>query len=379
MSRWIILSVLVVALTAAATVVLQTMPASTSKATGVAFPAASSAEKKGPLPKAAVVEGGDLTYRFETKAQRTKFDWEWVIKNVGKAPLTLSLEAPPCSCTVANFQGKDGKTTVSEISVAPGDQIPIHFTWDTRTYDGKYEKPATLLTNDPEHPKFVFAAVGEVRPAIRIFPDPTVTFVEISTDEETHQSPVAVFSYDRPDFKLTSVKSSKPGVVVADWQPLSAEECTNLKAKAGYKVMVSVNRGMALGTFREQLTLATDHPKQPEFSLTVEGKVVGPITVVPERLRWLDIVSSTGGKKEITLLVRGQREVKFEVAHAPKDLKVEVLPSDSLPKVRKYKLTITLPPGAPAGAIDDEIVLKTDHPQASEVRVPTNLLIRDAS
>ncbi len=376
MLRWIILSVLVVALTACATVVLQTLPASTSKATGVAFPTASSSAKKGPLPKA-VVEG-DPVYRFETKAQRTKFDKEWIIKNVGQAPLTLSLEAPPCSCTVANFQGKDGKSKVSEISVAPGDQVPIHFTWDTRTYTGHYEKPAILLTNDPEHPKFKFVAEGEVQPAVVVYPDPTITFLEVSTDEETHRGTVAIFSPDRPDLKLTSVTSSKPGIVVADWKPLTTEECATLKVKAGFMVTVNVNRGLALGAFHEELTVTTDHPKQAEVKLTVAGKVVGPITIVPERLRMLDVVSSTGAKKEITLLVRGKNEVKFEVAKAPEKLKVEILAGDVLPKVRKYKLIVTLPPGTPAGTIEDEIVLKTNHPLAGEVRVPVNVLIRDA-
>ncbi|WP_422927301.1 DUF1573 domain-containing protein [Singulisphaera sp. PoT] len=377
MSRWIILSVLVIAITAGATVMFQMLPASTTNSTGVAFPTATGTPAaKGPQPKA-VVEG-DPQYNFGTKAQHTKFEKEWFIKNEGKAPLRLSLEAPPCSCTVANFQGKDGKSSVSEISVEPGDKVPIHLTWDTRSYNEHYKKPATLLTNDPERPKITFTAEGEVRPAVVVYPDANIPLLELTTDEEKHTGKIAIFSPDRPDFKLTGVKTSKPDVISASWKPLTTEEASAIKTKEGFMVEVTIGRGLPLGAFQEELIFTTDHPKQPEVSVKVTGKMVGPVTVVPERLRMTDVAGNAGGSKELTILVRGQKDVKFDVMHAPKGLKVEVLEGTHLPKVRKYRMIVTIPPGTPAGTIEDEIILKTDHPLAAEIKVYANLLIRDA-
>src|SRR4051812_30153049 len=105
MTRWILLAVLIVAVTATATVVVQSLPASSS----VGRPQFPVAEKQGPVPK--VVVDGELRYQFGTKAQQSTFAKDWVIKNEGDADLQLRLEAPPCSCTVAGFQTDDGLVT----------------------------------------------------------------------------------------------------------------------------------------------------------------------------------------------------------------------------------------------------------------------------
>ncbi len=62
--RWILLAVLVVGLTATATVVVQSVSLEPSIENGPGFPAA--LDKSGPLPKAVV--DGELTYKFGSKA-----------------------------------------------------------------------------------------------------------------------------------------------------------------------------------------------------------------------------------------------------------------------------------------------------------------------
>ena len=42
----------------------------------------------------------------------------------------------------------------------------------------------------------------------------------------------------------------------------------------------------------------------------------------------------------------------------------------------QYLLTVTVPPGMPPGDIDDQIVLKTDHPKAGEVKIPVAIRIQ---
>ena len=45
-------------------------------------------------------------------------------------------------------------------------------------------------------------------------------------------------------------------------------------------------------------------------------------------------------------------------------------------KAAKYQLTVTVPPGLPAGMMIEDIILKTDHPQAKEVKIPISVLVR---
>lgn len=371
MMRWILLAVLIVGVTAAATVVVQSLPEESAPGR----PRYPVAEAQGPQPKAVV--DGDLTYHFGSKAQQVTFDKAWVIRNEGDADLQLRLEAPPCSCTVAGFQTENGVPTGTAKVIPPKGETKIHFTWQTRENNGKYLKSATILTNDPERPRLEFTAEGEVSPAVMVFPQSVVDFQEISTDEKEHATSILVFSRDKPDFKITKLATSKPQFFDVEQEPMSTAELADLKIEAGHKVTVKAKPGLPLAPFVEELRMETDHPKQPELKLTMTGKVVGPIAVLPERVRLFGIPGQKGGSKEVTLLVRGHRPTRFEVTRSPERFKVDVQPSDNSSKSGKYRLTVTVPAGTPPGTVDDVIILKTDHPQAGELRIPVYGFISD--
>jgi hypothetical protein len=369
MKRWILLAGLVVMLTTAATVAVQFLPEESPAPGGVELPAPSA--DAGPHSKAEVQ--GDLTYRFDTAPQHTTLRKDWVIQNTGEGDLQIKKGPPACSCTITNFEG-DKDTLI----VKPHETATIHLSFETRDYNGRYHKSATVLTNDPQHQSIEFAADGEIHPAVAVYPDPTVNFLEISNDDPDHRAGVAVFSADKPDLKITKLESSRPGVVVVDQAPLTEEDCKKLKVKAGYRINLDVKLGMPLGSFREEVVIGTDHPKQPEIRLTLLGRVVGPITVAPERLWLHNVSSSQGAERELKVVVRRRRATKFEVVRKPEKLKIEVVLNDEGDKTGVYRLVVTVPPGTAPGSVEDLIVLKTDHPLASEVKIPVNIFIRDA-
>ena len=41
----------------------------------------------------------------------------------------------------------------------------------------------------------------------------------------------------------------------------------------------------------------------------------------------------------------------------------------------RYRMTVKVPPGTATGTVVGEIVLKTDNPKASEVKIPVSILI----
>lgn len=377
MVRWILLAVLVVALTTTATVVVQGLPSEMTKpGSGPAYPAVP-AGTKGPKPVAVVDD--ELTYHFGKRPQQTKFSKVWVIKNKGKADLTLEMPDPPCSCTVGSFQDEKGVLTGTKEVVRPGGQKPIKFTWDTRENSGKYVKEASLLTNDPEKPKIVFTADGEVNPAVVVYPPAmsrSIDFFEVTTDEPEHMLSFAIFSPDRPELKVTKLHTSKPNLIVADDVAMPEDLCKQVNVKAGRQINVKVLRGLPLGVFLEELVIGTDHPLQPELRLTVTGKVVGPITMVPERLRLFSADNHAGQVGSITLLVRGQQETHFKVKSKPEHFDVAIGPADKTGKAMKYRVTVTIPPGTPTATVDDTIVLESDHPQARELRIPITGFVR---
>ena len=72
-----------------------------------------------------------------------------------------------------------------------------------------------------------------------------------------------------------------------------------------------------------------------EKKLTVTGRMVGPISTSPLRLRLVPVYSRTGKTDEMRLTVRGLRPTKFTVEHKPEKFQVAVLPSDPSPVLDK--------------------------------------------
>jgi len=369
MKRWIVLAVLVVAITTTATIAVQYLPEDSSSTGNLPYPAAPTSTGPKPL---AVVEG-DMIHQFGLAAQQAKIEKDWVIKNDGEADLILTKGPPPCSCTIADFE--NGKET---ITLKPGARTTLHLIFHTNDYNGTYHKTATVDTNDPLHPTLEFAGEGTIRPSVVLYPPvPTINYLEISNDQDDHRHSVALYSPDRPEIKITQLVSSRPDQIVVTQEPLTAEECKELKIVQGHRININVLGTMPLGAFREEVIVKTDHPKKPELRLTVTGKIVGPISASPERLRLVPVVSRRGATGELKLTVRGQRATRFEVEKKPEKFKVEIAPNDQTSLAGQYRLLVTIPPGMNPEVIMDEIVLKTDHPQAGRVKIPVDVAIEN--
>lgn len=79
--------------------------------------------------------------------------------------------------------------------------------------------------------------------------------------------------------------------------------------------------------------------------------------------------------RDLRLTVRGGRDTHFEVAGAPEPLKVTIVPDEKSGRKGRYRLTVTVPPGAPAGLVNQRIILKTDHPQVGQIEIPVSIYI----
>ncbi|HZW29291.1 MAG TPA: DUF1573 domain-containing protein [Isosphaeraceae bacterium] len=362
MVRWVILAVAVVGLTALATFTVAYLPDSES---GALVPAAT---PKGPQPKVELDQ--PLVYEFGKMSQHSIGKHTWKVKNVGEAELQLWMEGKPtCSCTIAKLE--HGQKAV----VPPGESTDIELEWNTKDFEREnYSQGATFGTNDPGRPLFHLTVAGTVARAVIVLPPQMIQFQTVS-NEETQKARIAVFSPDRPGLKLTKLSTSRPDLIVAQAAPLSPEEAKPLKAEAGYRVTVEIKPGMPEGAFQEELVIQTDHPKQPEVRLALVGRMIGPISVVPEGLRIPDVSSLRGAQRELILLVRGDHQTHFEVAHAPAKFQVEIARDDTPTLKGRYRMTVTVPPGTPPGPIKDSIILKTDHPKAHEVRIPVNIRV----
>jgi hypothetical protein len=365
MLRWIILSVVVVALAAAATLALQYR--SVSGSSGY-LPI--KARTEGPSPKVELV--GNLTHDFGTMSVQKIGTHAWIVSNKGEADLDLWMINSTCMCTFAKF--KDGQ----KATVKPGEKTDIELEWHTNNAVGDYSKGATIGTNDPERPEFKLGVHGIVHQPVIIVPPLTENTLPVGTvtSDEPKQVSIAIYAPDHPEMKLSKITTSKPDLMVVKKSPLKADDLAHLKAaKGGYRLDIEIKPGMSLGNFREELVIETDNPDQSKVQVTLTGFTTGPISVMPDKLRMVTINSKEGATGQVTLLVRGGHSTNFYVVHKPKNVEVSIAPNETPTLKGRYRMTVTVPPGTAAGFIDDEIILHTDHPKVAELKIPVNIVI----
>jgi hypothetical protein len=373
MMRWIVLVVLLVGLSAAGTVAVQLWHSGDSDQPEV--PHIPVALARGPRPRA--VLDGNPVYEFGTLPQRTTGKHTWTVHNTGEADLELTMLSSTCSCTLAKF--KNGSKAI----VPPGKSDTIDLEFETRENNGEYLKGAEIGTNDPALESFSLRVKGMVYPAVITYPpEAVVNFGQITNESDDNLARIAVYSLDRPETKVVKITSANPNIT-GEVLELTPEELKTLpnqgqNVKRAMKVNLKVKAGMPLGLFREEAVIVTDHPKQPEVRVSLNGRMNGPIKAMPSNVMMHDVYTKAGAAGEIRVLVANRRPTKFKVVKKPEALDVEIVPSDADKQPGNYRLIVKVPPATSPQRFEGEIVLETDHPKAAEVIIPVSVWVLNA-
>lgn len=375
MLRWLILVVLIVIVSASAAMLSTRLAPEEPAFDGVKLPSAA-IDPNAPAPVLVVDQA--LLHDFGIMAQQKKGRHKWIIKNEGEGVLNLIGTEPTCSCTVLNLKRDE------TYPLKPGESYTLDVEWETRGNSGPYEKQARVLSNDPKKPDMTFIVKGIVRPSIVMMPPEGLISTGNVSNLEPKQFHALIGSPDRPETKILSTTVSRPELLDVEVTPLTKDELAQLHESmtltSGYRVTVTVKPTPALGAFSEEVVLKTDHPDREEVRMTVAGKVVGPISVMPSSVRLSEVSSRTGDTTSVMLWVQGQEETEFTVVEKPDNVKVAVVPVDVQGKAksasgRSYRMTVTVEPGIPSGVVNAPIVLKTNHPKAGEVHVPVQIVV----
>jgi hypothetical protein len=340
--------------------------------------------KVGPHPKAVVPE---TTHEFGAMRLGESREHEFVIRNEGKAPLRLGTPYTTCQCTVSEAAKKP---------IPPGGEGTVKLKWTPTAETASFDKGAVLKTNDPKMPEIRLSVVGKVEPLLITTPNGTWTIGDVTGREDVE---VAGYIYSRllDDFKIESIESSNP-LLTAEAIPVDGEELTEQEAKVAYKIKASLSPGMPVGKFKETLTIKTDikdNEQAANIEIPVQGTRQGPIQLIPTPgVRWnpeafaLDLgqfPASKGAAATLSLFVTepGDGEFKFESVHSSvPGVEVELKRDESVPAGarQRYELRFRVPPGLPPqahrakGAAKVEV--KTNHPEASEMRFVVEFISR---
>jgi hypothetical protein len=309
---------------------------------------------------------------------------DFVLKNVGSAPLTLTKGSTSCKCTISE---------VNEKPIPPGGSAKVTVQWSGKGNLDEFQQTANILTNDPARPQITLTINGRLTTSVR-FDSAELHFTRI-TAGEVAKAKIRLYGYLTEPLKITDFKVNNPKVANLfefHSRPLSPEQLKeDREANAGYEVEVTIKPGLPVGPLREKILLSTSYSSHPTAELPVSGRVSSEIAIVgkgwSEENELLDlgtVSSRTGGRCILSLFAAGPHhaEIKYGPVEIDSDssdvLKVEVGQTTPVSKgtMSRTTLTITIPAGSPpanhlgsdTGKLG-QIKIKTTHPNVPMLRI----------
>lgn len=110
-------------------------------------------------PKIEVV--GEREYHFGVMQRDAESSHQFVVKNVGDAPLEMVVAGSTCKCTVGKLEKE---------SLAPGESTVVNLEWSAKTNTQTFSQSATLRTNDPANGELQLVVRGDVVDTVAVEP-----------------------------------------------------------------------------------------------------------------------------------------------------------------------------------------------------------------
>jgi hypothetical protein len=318
-------------------------------------------------------------YDFGTMQRGTSKSHDFVITNVGDAPLKLRAGTTTCKCTLSE---------VSEAAIAPGESTKVKVQWSAKSDNGPFRQTANILTNDPLQSTLELTVDGKIMSASGVEP-PDLVFDKITVGEsKTTQTYVMAMLQD--DLAVTDPVLSDPTTrdrFDVKIEPVDTKDLPNKNARRGVRVSVTAKPGLPAGRIMQWLSLRTNLQDAEKLEIPISGQVVGDISVhgtgwSEDRSALLmgSIKSGEGGHGKVSIVVRGAdaAATTFAIKSVdPPEMKVKIgEPKKLKDTLVQTPLEIEIPVGTrPMVHLDTSqgepgrIVLTTTHPKIKELAI----------
>ena len=354
--------------------------------------AVTSARPVGPTPQ---VEVPETQFAFGTVGVGAKGFHEFVIRNTGAAPLELTKGATSCTCTVSDFEEKEGGSKDAKV-VQPGESTKLKVQWRGKGDGGPFRQQASVLTNDPARPQIAFVVEGTVVPTYKAVPN-VVTLPKLSTSSNERATvTVYTFGKEQPTVdSLTLTEEKTAQLYSLASSPLEAEAlAAETGATGGFLITADIRPGLPIGPLRQTIKAVFRMPEEVTIEIPVDGSVSGDLALAGtawdssrEALLLGTVSSRSGSQTNLFLTAKGphRADVRPVVRSVVPDA-LQVVIGEGKPvgsgNVIRIPLTITIPPGSkPANNICSEqapagkIMLDTGHPDSPTLTIPVCVAI----
>jgi len=287
------------------------------------------------------------TWNFGTASQQSSITHDFIVKNVGDGPLTITQVIPTCSCTASMPQ----KTRLE-----PGEETTISTTLSTQTFQGPITKNITIVSNDTKTPNVVLTIAGEVLPPYLVRPREVVVG-KLPKGVDSAESDLEFVITKGADVQVKDIKTSSNFVEVrkvSDPEPQSdGSRIVRFRAK--------LKAGLSVGLIREAITFVTDVPGIPSTSVTMQASIEGDVQIDPKTFNLGRVKKGTPALKEISIVNTGKTAMAIESASVTPEgpFTVEVVTDEP---GRKFRVKVGLKPDAKDGYHKGTLNVQTNCP-----------------
>ena len=281
----------------------------------------------------------------------------FIFSNTGQADLVISEVDSSCGCTAA---------LLSAETIPPGGRGEIDVSFNPQGRRGKQKQTVSVYSNAENEPIAQLTVKGTVMTAVDVSPD-RILFGSVNNQQVTTKR-IRVLDSGEGTLKITHIETSSPFLTTEIGPPRLGEVIN-------YEVKVTLQPGVPVGKFQEILTIRTNNEFQPHLSVSIEGNVLGPITVHPEHLFFGFVNRQELAQQDILLTKTDGADLKvLAVGHQSQFVSTEFV---SVESGRRIRIQVTVSGNTPSGPFQDLLKIYTNDAEQSVIRVPLHALIRE--
>lgn len=275
---------------------------------------------------------------------------EFLVKNVGTAPLEIRQVRTSCGCTTTGEWDRQ---------IEPGStgRIPLRF--DTGSFSGTIQRTVTLVTNDPRQSQLVMQVKAEIWVPVEVRPR-TVMFQYHSDTTEGETKEVRLISHLDEPLQFDEVRSDHPSFAVT---------LDTVDPGREYALQIRTVPPLGSGMITTPLVLKPSNPDVAPIQVIAYAIERQPITISPSRLLLPSGTRPTGARPSIT--IRNNTANALELSDPQLNVPEATVELTELQPNRLFRLTPVFPEGftlTPGERV--ELTVKSNHPRHPEIRVP---------
>jgi hypothetical protein len=278
------------------------------------------------------------THDFGHVARGAKTEFAFELQNSYEEDVHIAEVRSSCGCTTA---------TITKPTLKTWETGSIIAAFNTKSFQGQRNSTITVVIDKPFHAEVQLNVSGYIHSDVDFQPG-AVSFGDVEQGTAVAQK-VAVTFYGRNNWNISDVRSANEHLEV------ELSDAIRTGGRTVYQMTIRLKANAPAGYVNDTLTLVTDDKNIPTVPLTVEGKIVPPLTISPSALF-------------LGVLAPGQTVTKQLVVRARTPFKIKAVNCDGEAfqfKTNEQSRTVHLVPvtftaSETTGEIQQSIEIETD-------------------